>query len=62
MHCQVDGGGGGEEVALVTFQIVLRAVVIVQDVAIELQRVEHFNYLQLYQRRFILVELVLYFG
>jgi hypothetical protein len=34
----------------------------VQDVAIELQRVEHFNYLQLYKRRFILVEFVLYFG
>ena len=33
--------------ALVTFQIVLRGVVIVQDVAIELQRVERFNYLQL---------------
>ena len=61
VHCKVDGGGGGK-VALVAFQIVLRGIVIVQDVAIELQRVKRFNYLQLYKRTFVLVEFVLYFG
>ena len=38
------GGGDCAEVTLVTLEVILRGVVIGQDVAIELQQVDRFNY------------------
>ena len=65
MLCQVQlkvGGGDCAEVTLVTLEVILRGVVIGQDVAIELQRVDSFNYFNLPKRRFKLVKLIQLFG
>ena len=51
-------GGDCAEVTLVTLEVILRGVVIGQDVAIELQQVESFNYSKLPQKSFKLVELI----
>ena len=56
------GGGDCAEVTLVTLEVILRGVVIGQDVAIELQRVDSFNYFNLPKRRFKLVKLIQLFG
>ena len=56
------GGGDCAEVTLVTLEVILRGVVIGQDVAIELQRVDSFNYFNLPKRRFKLVKLIQFFG
>ena len=55
VHLQV-GSGGCAEVTLVTL-VALRGVVIGQNVATELQRVNNFKYSQLLKRRINLVEL-----
>ena len=50
--CQVQlqvGGGDCAEVTLVTLEVILRGVVIGQDVVIELQWVDSFNYFKLLQ-------------
>ena len=52
------GGGDCAEVTLVTL-VILQGVVIGQDVAIELQRIDSFNYFNLPKRRF---KLVSFFG
>ena len=58
MLCQVRlqvGSGGCAEVTLVTL-VALRGVMIGQNVATELQRVDSLNYSQLLKRRFNLVK------
>ena len=65
MLCQVQlkvGGGDCAEVTLVTLEVILRGVVIGQDVAIELQRVDSFDYFNLPKRRFKLIELIQFFS
>ena len=52
------GGGDCAEVTLVTLEVILRGVVIGQDVAIELQQVDSFNCTNLLKRRFKLVKLL----
>ena len=47
------GGGGCAKDTLVTREVVLQGVVIVQDVAKEVQRFDNFNYFQLSKRRLI---------
>ena len=55
------GGGDCAEVTLVTLEVILRGVLIGQDVAIELQRVDSFNYFNLPKIRFKLVKLIQFF-
>ena len=55
------GGGDCAEVTLVTLEVLLRGVEIGQDVAIELQRVDSFNYFNLPKLRFKLVKLIQFF-
>jgi hypothetical protein len=50
------GGGGCAKDTLVTREVVLQGVVIVQDVAKEVQRFDNFNYFQLSKRRLIQVQ------
>ena len=50
------GGGGCAKDTLVTREVVLQGVVIVQDVAKEVQRFDDFNYFQLSKRRLIQVQ------
>ena len=56
------GGGDCAEVTLVTFEVKLRGEVIEQDVAIEMQWVDSFNYFNLPKRSFKLVKLIQFFG
>ena len=60
MQLQV-GGGDCAEVTLVTLEVILRGVLIGQDLAIELQRVDSFNYFNLPKIRFKLVKLIQFF-
>jgi hypothetical protein len=52
------GGGDCAEVTLVTFEVKLRGEGIEQDVAIEMQWVDSFNYFNLPKRSFKLVKLI----
>ena len=50
------GAGGCAKDTLVTPEVVLQGLVIVQDVAKEVQRFDNFNYFQLSKRRLIQVQ------
>ena len=54
--CLQVGAGGCAKDTLVTREVVLQGVVIVQDVAKEVQRFDNFNYFQLSKRRLIQVQ------
>ena len=55
------GGSDCAEVTLVTLEVILQGVVIGQEVAIELQPIDSFNYFNLPKRRFKLVKLIQFF-
>ena len=56
------GVGDCAEITLISLEVILQSVVIGQDVAIELQRVDSFNYFKIPKRRLKLDDLIHFFG